>query len=233
MRKVLLPVLMLLTLALACSGASWADALHGQCNGTGTGTCSDNGTNTPLGNSTTYGFTISPGPQTGVLFIDLLVPDNYTVPAGGFAITPTVTATQVAGVWSSGSLAGFLGFSPIPGANPNNPIGAFLPTTQALDPTATGFNVFQADLGLQIILGNSGAMTAGGQFTIPSGFGNDAGGYIVGFCFSCTDKPGSFVATANSGALLVDGTPTPTPEPASMLLLGLGLAGAPFLRRRK
>ena len=41
------------------------DPLHGFCNGTGTGTCSDNGTNTPLGNSTTFGFSISPDPRPG------------------------------------------------------------------------------------------------------------------------------------------------------------------------
>src|SRR6516162_2953158 len=79
LRKVLLPVFSVLVLALACNGAVWADALHGQCNGTGTGTCSDNGFNTPLGNSTTFGFTISSGPQTGDLLIDILVPNNYAV----------------------------------------------------------------------------------------------------------------------------------------------------------
>src|ERR1700722_4287136 len=123
----------LIVLALACGGAAWADTvidpLHGQCNGTGTGTCSDNGSNTPLGNSTTYGFTISPGPQTGDLFIDILLPNNYTPPAGGFAITTTVTATQQTGTWTSGTLARFLGIS----ASPDNPIGAYLPTTQFLD----------------------------------------------------------------------------------------------------
>jgi hypothetical protein len=38
-------------------------------------------------------------------------------------------------------LDAFLGIS----ASPQNPLGAFLPATQALDPGATGFNVFQAD----------------------------------------------------------------------------------------
>jgi hypothetical protein len=84
LRKVLLPVLGFLALVLAFGGTVWADTvddpLHGFCNGTGTGICSDNQTNTPLGNSTTFGFSISPGPQTGDLLLDILVPNNYTIP---------------------------------------------------------------------------------------------------------------------------------------------------------
>src|SRR4051794_18622194 len=64
------------------------DPLHGFCNGTlPAGSCVDNGTNTPLGNSTQFGFTISPGPQTGTLFLDILVPNNETQPVSGFAVT--------------------------------------------------------------------------------------------------------------------------------------------------
>src|SRR5215471_15415228 len=130
LRKVLLPVFSVLVLALACGGTVWADALHGQCNGSGTGTCSDNGTNTPLGNSTTFGFTISPGPQTGDLLLTLLVPNNEAIPLS-FNInfsnnTLAGTATLFsATAWTNGSLASYFGIS----ASPSNPIGAYLPTT--------------------------------------------------------------------------------------------------------
>ncbi len=65
---------------LALAGAARAgviDPLHGTCNGTSpTGSCIDNGTNTELGNSTAFGFTISPGPQTGDLTVVALIPSN-------------------------------------------------------------------------------------------------------------------------------------------------------------
>jgi len=207
------------------------DPLHGQCNGSGGGACIDNGTNTPLGNSTSFSFSISPGPQTGDLVLEVLVPNNKTAPSP-LQITETspalvtLTATQHAGTWTSGDLAAFLGIT----ASPNNPLGAFLPTTQALDPGASGFNVFTADFGVQFIAANPPALQTP-LFNVIGGL--PVGSYIVAFCESgCTTPPD--VATANSGALLVDAPPRRVPEPSSVLLLSAGLAGcAAFLRRRR
>jgi len=227
-----LPFLVFLTLVLACGGAVWADTvddpLHGFCNGTGTGTCSDNTTNTPLGNSTTFGFSISPGPQTGDLLLDILVPNNYILPAS-FAITGTqggllndqsisTTATLVSNTaWTSGTLATYLGIT----ASPTNPIGAYLPTATALDPGATGFYDFQAETGTSKIWDNANEAN-GPTFTMVNGLG--AGGYIIGFCSTGCSSP--YVATANSGALVV------TPEPPSLAMLCAGLLALAALASR-
>jgi hypothetical protein len=241
LKKVLLPSLILLTLVLATGGAVWADTvddpLHGFCNGSA-GSCTDNGTNTPLGNSTKFGFSISPGPQTGDLILDILVPNNYALPAS-FAITGTQcgTANNVAcsgtatlfstTAWTGGSLAGYLGIS----GSPNNPIGAYLPTSQSLDPGATGFFVFQVDTGTSKIWDNSNEGN-GPTFDLPGGgFGSDLGGYIVGFCGTgCTGNTDPYVATANSGALLVEWHTWC--QSLALLMLGAGLLGLGFAGRR-
>jgi hypothetical protein len=84
-------------------------------------------------------------------------------------------------------------------------------------------------------MGGVGAVT----FNTVSGLGGDLGSYIVGFC-STTSSPGctppgngaGFIATANSGALLVD-TVVPAPEPATFTMLGAGFIGLLGIARRR
>ena len=207
---------------LTFSSLASADALHGFCAGT-TVACSDNGTNTPTSDTTPdFGFWDASG-GSGDLFVEFLVANNTTINplsvsflTGG---TGTVSASLVSTTaWNSGDLADYLGFGSS-NTNPANPIGAFLPTTQAIDPGATGFYVYQA---------NMGSLTLGGSATSPTFSLSGAlpwGSYIVGFL----DSPQSVTATAASGAILV--SPVPEPETYAMLLAGLGLIG--FIARRK
>lgn len=224
-----------IALSAAMAGPAGATALHGFCDGSTTGACVDNGTNTPLGNSTKFGFWLSSAGSgaTGTLSLEILVPDNYS-PSGGFAVTgingyPSGTANLVSGTaWTTGDLAGYLGIT----AQPNNPIGAYLPTTDALDPGATGFSVYQLVLSNVMVADQS---SQDYMFNAIAGIG--VGGYIVAFFNTGTaDRPACLhgnsdgqCATANSGALLV----TNVPEPGTLALFGAALGALAFLRRSR
>jgi hypothetical protein len=139
-------------LLLVLFSAPAAATLHGYC--APPTQCVDNGTNSPTSTNPPlqFGFTTSPGPSSGNLFVDVLVPNNEDlIPSNlSFALTGTLTGTATlfnTSPWASGQLDAYLG-TPITGAKPANPIGAFLPSTLALDPGATGFFVYQVDLGM-------------------------------------------------------------------------------------
>jgi hypothetical protein len=185
------------------------DPLHGYC---AVG-CIDNGTNSPTTQNppANFGFTISPGPATGALTIDVLTPNNEPNPTS-FALTGTLSGTATlfsATPWTSGDLASYLGIN----ASPNNPIGAYLPSTQALDPGATGFFVFQVNLGTTTLQDASNPNVSPLENISP---GLPLASYIVGFL----NEGGTtgIVATANSGAIF-DTVGVPGP------IVGAGLPG--------
>jgi PEP-CTERM motif len=126
--------------------------------------------------------------------------------------------------WTSGALDAYLGIS----ASPNNPIGAYLPSAQTFQPSATGFFVYAADLGTQTLPSNSGASNSD-LLTLNKGLLQ--GSYVVAFLNSSN-------ATANSGAIFETGLPGTTrggaaPEPSTWAMMLLGFAGLGFAGYRK
>lgn len=211
------------------------DPLHAFCYGTSV--CADNGTVTPTtSNPPQFGFTISPGPQTGDYIIDVLVPNNEAQPSS-YTITGTqgglfdhssisATTTKTGGEWTSGNLSSYLGIS----ASPTNPISNWLGYTQTHDdPTASGYFVYQANLGLTTLKAPSNAL-AGPLLNISAPL--DPGTVITGFLNTGPPWAPDWIATAPSGGLYIH----KVTEPGTLVLYGLALGGlglAAQLRRRR
>jgi len=208
------------------------DPLHGYCsNG-----CADNGNNSPVtgtGNPVNFGFTVSPGPNSGDFLLEVLVPTNKdSSPTSlSFGLTGTdsngsvsATASLVSSSkWTSGDLDSFLGIN----ASPNNPIGAFAGSTDTGDTSSTGFYAYQADLGNTNLQSPSNpGVSPLLNITQPL----PTGAYVVAFLNEGTTGNPDWVATANSGAILVP-KGGKAPEPGSLMLLSTCLLGFGLARR--
>jgi hypothetical protein len=238
-RSAMLMLVLLFALSVSAFGQV-IDPLHGCIIGT---TCFDNGTVTPTTTSPlpNFTFTISPGPATGDTLIDILVPNNEDlVPSSlSFSISGTSAGatdtsstgpftSTLEGDWTSGGLYTFLGLT-LASGSPKNDITAWLPYTQgsncgssqntACDPGATGYEVYQIDLG-------NNELQSPSNPTMPvlslSGSSLPLASLLAGFQGSGTTfaDSSSFISTANSGAVFEADGPAPVPEPTSVLLLG-------------
>jgi hypothetical protein len=238
--------------ALAVLASSPASAtLHGFCTPISAPNCADNGTITPIdSNPPAFGFRNSPtdAGSTTTFLLEVLIPNNVlNANSLSFSIDGTHTGNATAAstltsltAWTSGFLDSYLGIS----AQPSNPIGGYLPSTQTFQASATGYFDYQFNFGAVTF----SALTDP-QFTTT--FGLPTGAIILAFyddgTQSCTHGrhpicTEDWTATANSGALIevndfvpcADCGPQNTPEPMTLSLFGAGLAGAAaFVRRRK
>jgi hypothetical protein len=210
-------------LALASTVPAHADTLldplHFSC-----GNCAiDNGTVTPTTGGAPVDITVTSSPaNSGNLILDILVPDNYTLPVSD-GVTGTVNGTAFNGTaslfsaapWTSGSLEhDYEGITNFHNGSPPNNITAWLPSTQGVDPSANGYFVLTIDIG------NVSLNTPGGSSPIDLSLTSlGLGGLVLGVL----ETSAGDITTAQSAALFVDPTISSTPIPNSLALMIGGL----------
>jgi hypothetical protein len=195
------------------------DPLHFSC-----GNClNDNGTVTPTTGGAPTDITVTSSPaRSGDLTLKILVPNNFTAPATD-AVTGMINGTSFTGTahlfsttaWTSGDLdSGFLGITNFANGAPPNPLNAWLPSTDSVDPGATGFFVLTLDLG-QVSLNSPG-----GSSPIDLSLGSlGLGGLVLGDLMTADGD----VTTAQSAALFVEPQLAATPIPNTLALMIGGL----------
>jgi hypothetical protein len=232
--KIGLALLAALLPSLACADTvTIDDPLHGFDWIGGVPTNTDNGVVNPLGSAGNgFGFFASPAPQTGTLFIEILVPNNDALQAH-YTLTGNLPGTSGGnlGAWTGGTLGSFINSKfpgELPGVSPPNQLSAWLSGpkgTQGVDPGATGYDVFQIALGSDTL----NSLTASIMDDHESGL--LAGSIITAFLVEGSRT----VGTASSGGILTPQSVSPTPLPAAVWLFGP--AAAAFLsfalRRRR
>jgi hypothetical protein len=136
--------------------------------------------------------------------------------------------------WTSDTLGAYLSASGslvTPNIKPTNPISAFLPSTQAIDPGATGFRVYES-----VVLSDPQTLAQEGSPPVPgvifnvSGFALPLGSYVLA---NLVRSDGTTIATANEDALFAGSACTtcsnpPDPAPSVAVpgpIVGAGLPG--------
>ncbi|HEX3525127.1 MAG TPA: hypothetical protein VHT52_23940 [Stellaceae bacterium] len=223
MRNVLVLGCAVAALALAplaaCAETLTYDPLHFSCSNC----AADNGTFTPSNGTPLDIAAFSSPANSGDLILKILLPSNDTMLSTDL-VTGTVNGASVSSnanlfsttAWTSGSLElNYLGQTLAGGAPPND-ITAFLPSTDAVDPGATGFFLLTLDLG-QVSLNTPGG-TSPTDLTVATDF---AGGWILGDLLTGNGD----VTTAQSAALFVQPLAVnATPIGATVWLFASGLA---------
>jgi len=237
--------LLALVAAIAISAqVASADTLHSFCTGA-TPACLDNGTVTPTTtNPPNFGFTFKGKSGGGDLWLVLLSPNNFGL--GAISLTGSNTTNSlVAGSlfsntpWTSGNLTTYLS-SMFSSFTPPGPLNAYLPSTQAVDASATGYFAYLFNFGaITFPQGRSGANDP--TFLVTSGALQQ--GSVVLALLTDAGTHNVNTATPQSAALFEGGAPPlpppppppVIPEPSSFVLLGTGLmsvAGGVYRRFR-
>jgi hypothetical protein len=104
---------------------------------------------------------------------------------------------------------------------------SFLPSTQALDPGATGFYVLEAFLGGQYTLAKEGSPPEGGLIFNVSGGAPPFGTYVLA---NLVQSDGNTIATANGGGALFAGSAcTSCSNPPDPFVAGLAAVPSPIV----